>query len=272
MYDLNLITRCIYLSYVLHDLNISQNKLKSRFFSLLGQDIKALESAARTRKRHAFRTGTISNHNAQITLYIAFCVHFSLEYVNPTSKTLCVYAEFLARSFRAPQAIRNYISGVRFLHKYINVESTALDSFELHTMLRALDLTMPHRTNRRLPITQSMLLQLSQACHSLGTMGLVLKVALLFGYYGFLRQSNLAPRSVATFNPRYHTCRGDVLLRNPGVVVIIKWTKTLQRGERAHLVPLPARPGHPLCPLRAYNDMLKTCPTLSPSPIYARIK
>lgn len=232
---------------------------------VLDADLRSLEVAACRRKRQAFRPGTAANHRSQIVLYMSFCIHFTLQYINPSAKTLCLYAEFLTRSFHSPRAIRNYISGIRLLHKYIGIDCPALQSFDLHLILRALDLTMAHVPNQRIAIDIGLLKDICMVCDSLGTIGAVCKVGFLFGYFGFLRQSNLAPRHAAAFNHKQHTCRGDVLFHPPGLVIIIKWTKTIQRGEQTPLVPLPLIPGSPLCPVQAYKDMLALVPSISPN-------
>lgn len=233
--------------------------------SLTGSDLQKLQRAANKRKTRAYRPGTVANRRSQMSLFISFCIHFALEYISPSAGTLCLYAEFLARSFTAPQTIRNYISGIRFCHKYLDIDCPALHSFELDLMLRALDLTMRHIPNQRLPIDNAILVKLCYVCDYLGDLGRVLKVAFLFGYYGFLRQSNLAPRQAAIFDPKRHTCRGDIVQCPPGLVIILKWTKTIQRGQHIPMIPLPSVTGSPLCPCSAYRQMLQVCPTRSPN-------
>jgi hypothetical protein len=176
-----------------------------------------------------------------------------------------MYAEFLARSFVSPRSIRNYLSGVRLLHNLIGQEAPALDSFELDLILRALDITLAHVPTRRLPITESILSQLCSACDLLGPLGVVLKFAFLFGFFSFVRQSNMAPSSRAAFDARRHTCRGDVFVHPPGLVLLLKWSKTLQTHQKMPLIPLPAIPGHPLCPVQAYHEMLDISPSQSPN-------
>ena len=82
-------------------------------------DYTRLYRATQQRKRQAFRPGTIRNHKAQFVTYLAFCQYYGLKDINPSQATICMYAEFLARSFASPRSIRNYIAGVRLLHKYI---------------------------------------------------------------------------------------------------------------------------------------------------------
>lgn len=228
-------------------------------------DLLSLIKDARRRKQHAFRPGTVANHRSQFALYLSFCVHYNLPYVDPSPHTVCLYTEFLARSFSSPRAIRNYVSGIRLFHKLMSKDCAAVNSFEVSLILRALDLTMQHTPKQRLPIDSGILSAICSACNSLGALGVVCKVAFLFGYFGFLRQSNLAPKRAAEFQPKRHTCRGDILLHPPGIVIILKWSKTIQRGQAVPLIPLPRIPGSPLCPLQAYNDMLQLCPTVTPN-------
>ena len=56
-----------------------------------------------------------------------------------------------------------------------------------------------------------------------------------------------------------------MLVRPPGLVIILKWSKSCQRGEEGSTVPLPKIPAHPLCPLQAYREMLAVSPTHHPN-------
>ena len=219
----------------------------------------------RQRRAQAFRPGTNANHRTQAASYITFCIKYGLRDVNPTPRTICWYLEYMTSSVSSPRTLRNYLSGIKFWHRRIAGEPTALDAPEVRHMLRALDITLRHTPAPKHPITQDILQELVHVSPDLNALGPAFKVAILFGYYGFLRQSNLAPRTPATFNPQRDICRGDVLENAPGLIVILRWSKTLQRGEKAHLVPLPHRPGHPLCPTQAYQDLLRITPTESPN-------
>ncbi len=83
-------------------------------------------------------------------------------------------------------------------------------------------------------------------------------MAVIFGFFGFLRQSNLAPKSVKDFDNTRHTTRGDVKFQDPGLVI------SLQCGGEPHEVPLPKLQNKLLCPVRAYKRLLKVAPTVSP--------
>ena len=92
-----------------------------------------------------------------------------------------------------------------------------------------------------------------------------LQVAFTLTYYGFLRQSNIAPASRTGFDPSRHTTRGDVTLSPPGLVVQLKWSKTHQAPGTPGLVPIPSVPGQRTDPVAAYTSMLRAVPTRSPA-------
>ena len=62
-------------------------------------------------------------------------MYFQLQEINPSVHTICMYAEFLSRSFKSYHAIANYISGERLLHKYLGVHASSLYSFNLQLIL-----------------------------------------------------------------------------------------------------------------------------------------
>lgn len=188
-----------------------------------------------------------------------------LEYRNPSVDTLCVYAEFLANKLKSPKSVRNYLGAILLYHNYLGLQATNLSHFRYHLMLRALPLTMRHVPAQKLPITPAILDDICNVCDQLGTLGNILKVAFTFCYFGFLRQSNIAPPTRTLFDPSRHTTRGDVCQQPPGLVISLKWTKTHQAPGIPALVPIPCVPGHRTDPVAAFTKMIQTVPTHTPS-------
>ena len=198
---------------------------------------------------------------------MSFCAHFSLRDIDPTVNTMCLYVEFLARSFSSPKSIVNYIGGVRFLHKLLNVSSTALASFDLELMMRAINITMERKTPVRLPVTLEMLHALCEICDMLPPNGVVFKCVFLFAFFGFFRCSNLVPSSNA-FDVTRNLCGGDVFITNGKLIILVKWSKTRQRRGHTQLVSLPHLRGHPLCPMTAYKSMCEVYPPRPNVPLF----
>ena len=86
-----------------------------------------------------------------------------------------------------------------------------------------------------------------------------------FGFVWFFRQSNMIPPSKKAFDATRHFTRDDVWPAQGGLLVKVKWTKTLQRYKEATTVFLPQITGRVLCPVTAFRNMVLRAPTASPS-------
>ena len=75
-----------------------------------------------------------------------------------------------------------------------------------------------------------------------------------------LRRSNVIPRSAAAFSSACHLRRSDIVVEPWGLALIIRWSKTVQFNEKTRRLPLPAMPGHALCPVQAVIRALATTP------------
>jgi len=211
----------------------------------------------------AFRPGTRMNHRMQARVYKQFCADYGFPWRQPTEDILILYITYLVGKFQSAVTVRNYFSGVRFLFKDRGQEPPAFTSHHVAWQLRAADLTMRTPPSPKLPITPQLLAQLCELCPSLGPLGPAMRVALTFGFFGMLRQSNLAPAAAIQFDPTRHTCRGDVVTAAPGLVVRVKWTKAQQSIGDSTYLPLPMLPGHPADPVEAHRLLLRHSPTTS---------
>ena len=183
-------------------------------------------------------------------------MYFGLQDINPTVNTMCLYVEFLARSFSSAKSIINYIGGVRLLHHLLGIKPLSLEAFDLKLMLRAVSLTIGSGPCIRLPITLDILFAICQLCDNLMETGVVLKCVFLFAFFGFLRCSNVVPNS-ARFDPKRQLCGGDIFRTESGLTIMLKWSKTRQSRDHVQLVSLPSLNKHPLCPVKAYNAMIR---------------
>ena len=93
-------------------------------------------------------------------------------------------------------------------------------------------------------------------CNSI-RMGSVYKAVFLTGFFGFLRLSNLAPHSTATFDPSRHLTAGDVFFTKKFVKILLKWSKTMQDRDKCQILSLPKLKLPLLCPYRALWNILK---------------
>ena len=211
----------------------------------------------------AFRPGTQQNHRIQARVYKQFCNTYGFNWRAPTEDTLVWYITHLVDRFQSAASVRNYFSGAKFVFKDMCLDPPAFHSHHVAWQLRAADLTMRTPPSPKLPISPQLLTQLCQLCPGLGPLGPAMKVALTFGFFGMLRQSNLAPASAQDFDRTRHTCCGDVFLAPPGLVVYVKWAKAQQAVQDTNLLPLPELKGHPADPVAAFRQLTLLSPSRS---------
>ena len=113
----------------------------------------------------------------------------------------------------------------------------------------------------QLPLTPDLIRQLLSIAQSAIPHYPVFKCAVLFSFFGFFRISNITPRVQYQFDPAKHTCRGDIIQADPGLLVLIKWSKTNQFGQNTQLVPLPATKDPSMCPVLAFQELCSYIPT-----------
>ena len=89
-----------------------------------------------------------------------FCIYFEFVPISTSVQILTLYAQFLSRSFKSVDSIRNYISAIKLgklLHLYLDLEYSQFESFHFKLVLKGLSRLNPHCPNQAQPITLYML-------------------------------------------------------------------------------------------------------------------
>ena len=142
------------------------------------QNLHVLQDTVRSMRRMAFREGTRANQRRQINLYLAFCAHYNIRDINPTSDTVAMYIAYLTHRMSSSQSVANYMSGVRLLHKLVGVDAPALRAYDMHLMMRSAKICLRRPELRRLPFTPADIDNLCQLCAQLAH-----KASYVFPYY-----------------------------------------------------------------------------------------
>jgi len=166
-----------------------------------------------------------------------------------------MYAQFLSRSFKSVGSVRNYVQGVKLLHLLRGLPFPHFSNTEFKLVLRGISRLNPHTPRQPLPITPPVLLRMLEVLDLNTPLHATLWCCFLLAFYLFARKSNMVPPSKSAFDPKKHLRRGDIVESEAGVLVCIRWSKTIQFGERVLHIPLVAVPGSPLCPSAAVQRM-----------------
>ena len=100
--------------------------------------IKELEKDIKNSTWSTFAVGTKRNLMTQWRTFLLFCAYFKFVAIPASLKTVCLYIQFLSRSFKSVESIKNYISGIRTLHLFLDESFPYFDEFLLNYYLEAL--------------------------------------------------------------------------------------------------------------------------------------
>ena len=227
--------------------------------------------AALARRKQAYRPATLKNYTSAHTLYIQFCLIFQIDYHQPTLDDLGAYAEWLITSGLSTSTVKNHLSSIKILYLWWNKPHI------LHLLRSepwALTLRGLAYSTRPLPcsttaVTIDHLALIIQACSSSLEL-LPVRIGVLFGFFGYLRVSNLAPQKWADWDPSRHSTWSDVQSSRDGILFNLKWSKTRQHASHNAAIPLPHLGESLLCPLRAwqvYTASLEDVSLPNPTPL-----
>lgn len=174
-----------------------------------------------------------------------------------SSHTLCLYVIHLARTFSSISAIRNYIAGIRTMHIKFDLDTSAFDSIKLKWVIRGVQRQLTHCPRQVLPITINILHDLVTVLGSKGQWQVVMRTLFIIAFFLMCRKSNLVPDRTHLFDQNKQLTRGDIRTGKSMLLVTIKWSKTIQFGERVHVIPIMATTDSKICPVRNYARMCK---------------
>ena len=204
--------------------------------------------------RSAFAEGSLKNLHIQWQTFFIFCEYFKLPVLPASVKTLCAFAQFLSRSFKSVNSIKNYLSGIKTLHTLLDLNYPSDELIHLRLLLRGLARIKSHVPKKALPITPNILLDMLQFLNFEKVIDVVFWAIFLVMFFLMSRKSNMLPNSVSDFDPEKHLTREDISIHDDKLIVHFKWSKTRQFGHSRY-IPILSIPGSPLCPVKAYSQM-----------------
>ena len=208
-------------------------------------------------QRAAFASGTQKNLNTQWKSYILFCKYFFIQPFPASSKVLCCYVEFLSRTFKSVDSIKNYLSGVKLLHLLLEQDCSAFKSVELKLALKGIARLNPHSPLRAKSMTPQLLLKIYQILDKNDPVDITMFALYLVAFFSLLRKSNLVCDALKNFDANRCLLRQDVIVGEKSMLLVITWSKTIQYGKRKLKIPLLALENSALCPIAAYKHMCK---------------
>ena len=208
----------------------------------------------------------MNTRRSQWRSYLRFCTSYHLVPVPAEDQTIIRFLIHLSYYCKYSTVI-NYLSAINVLHRHFGLNVTFQEVFSIKLILRGFRRILGDAPVEKLPMTPDILLRLHPQLTARSDSGFW--AAMLIGFYTFFRKSNLVPKSVKDFDPAKNLCRRDIIVRPWGLVICVRWSKTIQFRERQLLIPvMRLSQGHPLCPVQAYERHVLEFPVSQPSPVF----
>lgn len=214
----------------------------------------------------AFADNTKKTYRSQLKSYYKFCQEAGLVPVPMSHEVITWYAAYLARRLK-PSSIKQYLNVVRLIHLDCGYDNPCKDNWPLKTTLTGIERILGNPTNRKTPVTPTLLLQI-QRCLGNNVKDRMFWAAALVMFFGTFRKSNLLPDSVEHFNPEKQFVRADIgVLADGSLELSVKWSKTNQFKRYSYVKKL-YRINHSLCPASAVDSAFQSTPLPTDAPAF----
>lgn len=227
---------------------------------------RKLEDDLKTSMNAAFAEGTSRNLKIQWQAYYLFCEAFQRRALPASTRTICLFVQFLSRTMKSADSIRNYVSGVKTLHMLTDTDYSGVRQMEVNLALRGVARLHPHCPSRASPITPLILTEFFHLINLSDPLHATLWCCFLFSFYLMTRKSNMVTNGA--FNAEKILLRQDITVKDDSLLVCLKWSKTNQFGRRKHVIPLIRIPSSPLCPVLAFYNMCDLVPAPAGAPAF----
>ena len=189
----------------------------------------------------AYRPGTLRNYRSKSNSYLRFTEFYQIAPFPATEWNLIRYARYLANGMTSYDSVKGYLSGVKRLHE-LGGYTFPTQMKILAAIMRSIKYELAGAVKKAVPVTPHLLRRIFKLIDIKDVIQVTAYTALVVGFMLFLRKSNLVPDTQGGFNPKEQLTWADVWWKGEILMVIIRWSKTLQYREKELELPLvPAR-------------------------------
>ena len=221
-------------------------------------------------KGKSVKESTKKNLLSQLNSYQKFCDRYSLQYFPCDNRQLCRFGQHLRRTFESPDAIGNYLSGIRTMLALIGLEVPDSKDRQMQMFSTGLKRVMQHVVKQAAPITPQLLLRISKVVKYSDKIEVIAWTATLLEFYMFLRKSNLVPDAMDKFEPGHQFTRADINLLeiDRAMMCEVRWTKTLQFRQKVLRFPVLPAQNKAIYPVLWIYKMIQDNPGQPQDPLF----
>ena len=182
---------------------------------------------------------TATTRKSQWRCYLRFCSEYDLVPLPATLDTVLLYIVYLADRFKYVSII-NYLSALWVLHKINGIPHVDPSSFEIKMTLKGVRRTIGDVSIQARPISLGELRRIFSSLDLECSEDVAYWVALLLGFRGLLRKSNIVEEGLALLV-------SDVNVNDWGLLAVVRRSKTICFHEREMLIPFTIIRGSIFC-------------------------
>ena len=176
-----------------------------------------------------------------------------------SSHNLLRYVVFLARPLAA-SSTACYLNVAHILHQQCGFPNPLQDPlfiFQKDLLMRGIKRLHGHVVRQKLPITPDILHKLHGEPVLTNSFDATFWAACVIAFFSFFRKSNLRIPSASSFDPLKHSRMCDIRVYDWGLLLLVRWSKTIQDRNRTLLVPVPRIKHTKLCPHKEIVNAFK---------------
>ena len=229
--------------------------------------LETLSEKAAHRTEAAYRPKTRQAYKRMFEVFMAFCIHMRVLVHSVDVRILLSFLECLVINGCTYSMLCNYMSAIKASFVLYDLPHDLLDHPRLKLFLKSVRINRPLTLVPHNIIDLDMLEKISLACENL-EFPKVFRAIFLTGFFGFLRLSNLAPHSLATFDHTRHLTGQDLFFNDKLVKLMVKLTKTMQNRDTVKVICLPKLTNSVICHFRALKALCKLYPMSASTSVF----
>lgn len=233
------------------------------FKSFTDPAIRHLMQLAEQRQQEAWRPGTQANHRSTITAFVRFAASFKIDFTHPSDELICAFLEHSLGSMKSPDSIKNMVSSLASCYRQMGLCDQVFVTFKVRNALTSISKNIRHVPQPAQPLPPVILKKALRVINRLKE-GPTLVAGLVIMYHTLCRASNFCATTSTAFDPTRQFTRADVGVTQSALTIRHKWSKAHQQASHLTWITIPVIEGSPLCPRKAYCDMLGAVPTRYP--------
>ena len=235
------------------------------FISILGT-LQSLAKSAQSRLPLALAPSTRRSYFTMFRTFLAFLTFCNVPCHQVNVTVLLAFCECLVVNNVKHAQLLNYLSAIKTMSFTYDLHISDLTHPKLHLYLKSIQKSAPFSVKLHHIIDIELLTSIVNKCDST-YLGYVFKTCYLIAFFGFFRLSNLVPHCPSEFSFLKHLTRGDVFFHSDFLIILLKWSKTMQNNDQAKLIRLPILKNS-LCPAAAMRTLLAMTPGGKNSPLF----